>query len=79
MSFHWQSQAACFGKPVDWWFPSTPGDHKATERAKTICRSCPVITECLDHALEHNEKHGIWAATSEKERERMQRRRRLAA
>lgn len=75
----WQAFAACYGKPVEWWYPSAPGDHADTERAKAICRSCPVITDCLDHALEHDERFGIWAATSEKERMRMQRRRRRAA
>lgn len=72
----WYADAACSGKPVDWWFPST---YDSAQLAKHICRQCPVIAECLEHALTHDEKHGIWAATSEKERVRLRRRRRVAA
>ncbi|MCG7592441.1 WhiB family transcriptional regulator [Mycobacterium sp. PSTR-4-N] len=40
--------------------------------AKRICGTCPVQQQCLDHALLHNEKFGIWGGTSPKERRRMQ-------
>lgn len=36
--------------------------------AKTICRACPVATECLTWALEHEEEFGVWAASSGRQR-----------
>lgn len=33
-------------------------------RAKVNCWNCPVITDCLGHALEQREEFGIWGATS---------------
>lgn len=37
------------------------------EQARSICRRCPVIRECLTWALTHTE-HGVWAATTAEER-----------
>lgn len=28
--------------------------------AKRICVSCPVLTQCLEGALERREQHGVW-------------------
>jgi WhiB family transcriptional regulator, redox-sensing transcriptional regulator len=36
--------------------------------AKSVCASCPVAVECLEFALEHDERHGIWGGTDERER-----------
>lgn len=36
--------------------------------AKHICQSCPVRTICLDWAVSNREVHGVWGATSERER-----------
>lgn len=41
------------------------------ERAKDICRRCPVINECLLHALENGERDGIWGGKNEDERKEM--------
>jgi WhiB family redox-sensing transcriptional regulator len=38
-------------------------------RAKEMCRSCPVITQCRSHALAVGEPYGIWGGLSESERE----------
>jgi WhiB family redox-sensing transcriptional regulator len=38
------------------------------ERAKRICRDCPVISECREHALRTPETYGIWAAMTPRER-----------
>jgi WhiB family redox-sensing transcriptional regulator len=40
-------------------------------RARSICHNCPVRMECLTHALIHPERHGIWAGTTGRERERI--------
>jgi WhiB family transcriptional regulator, redox-sensing transcriptional regulator len=36
-----------------------------------VCLGCPVRQECLDHALEHDERFGIWGGMTETERRRM--------
>jgi WhiB family redox-sensing transcriptional regulator len=36
--------------------------------AKAICRQCPAITACLDHALRVREPYGVWGGPSEDER-----------
>ncbi len=37
-------------------------------RAKAVCAKCTVAVECLDWALAHNERFGIWGGLSERER-----------
>lgn len=73
----WRTKAACLYEDPELFFPiGTTG--KALERvaeAKAICQGCPVITQCLEWALEHNEL-GVWGGKSEDERQRMHRRRR---
>lgn len=39
--------------------------------AKRVCRSCPVVSECLFFALENREQEGIWGETTPRERRRM--------
>ncbi|MEU2424138.1 WhiB family transcriptional regulator [Streptomyces sp. NPDC007851] len=40
----------------------------AQNDAKSVCAGCPVRLECLAHALDHREKHGVWGAMTERER-----------
>jgi Transcription factor WhiB len=41
------------------------------ERAKAICRICPVRMPCLQWAVENGEKNGIWGGMTSEERTRM--------
>lgn len=61
----WQDQAACRGANPDLFFPERGA---STRKAKSICRECAVREECLDFAIDHSEKFGIWGAKSERER-----------
>jgi WhiB family transcriptional regulator, redox-sensing transcriptional regulator len=36
--------------------------------ARVICRTCPVRTECLAHALDHRIEFGVWGGMTERER-----------
>jgi WhiB family transcriptional regulator, redox-sensing transcriptional regulator len=36
--------------------------------ARAICRTCPVRTECLAHALDHRVEFGVWGGMTERER-----------
>ena len=38
-------------------------------KAKAVCRSCPVLTECREHALAVREPYGIWGGMTAHERE----------
>ncbi|HWW54027.1 MAG TPA: WhiB family transcriptional regulator [Acidimicrobiales bacterium] len=43
-----------------------------------MCIECPVKGRCLEYALRNRIDHGVWGGTSERERRRILRRRRLA-
>ena len=40
-------------------------------RAKAICATCSVSSECLDYALSIREGHGIWGGLNEAERKQL--------
>jgi len=55
-------------------------DRMARERkAKLICAGCPLQRECLDEALRHPVKHGVWGGLNSEERALERRRLRRAA
>lgn len=47
----------CLVENPDLWFAETP---EGLERAKTLCRGCPLQTMCLQGALERREPWGVW-------------------
>jgi len=47
----------CWDCDPDMFFPELPAD---VERAKAICRDCPVRRACLEAALERREPWGVW-------------------
>lgn len=75
----WRHQAACAGTPTAIFYPRVQkgrGTHHATlahHTALTICRQCPVTNECLNEALNNNDEHGIWGATTPQDRQALQR------
>lgn len=66
----WQERGLCNQVDPELWFPEKGG---STREAKRICSGCPVRTECLDYALAHDERFGIWGGLSERERRRLRR------
>jgi WhiB family redox-sensing transcriptional regulator len=66
----WQDTALCAQTDPEAFFPEKGG---STREAKKVCRSCDVRTECLEYALEHDERFGIWGGLSERERRRLKR------
>jgi WhiB family redox-sensing transcriptional regulator len=68
----WQLQANCMGVDPDLFFPERGA---STREAKEVCRGCVVRDACLEYALVHAEKFGIWGGLSERERRRIRRRR----
>ena len=55
-----------------------PNDGVGVQEAQRICAECPVKTLCLEYALVNRVDHGVWGGTSERERRRILRQRRLA-
>ena len=47
----------------------------AQNRAKLICKGCPVRTECLAEALDERIEFGVWGGMTERERRALLRRR----
>mgnify|MGYP002651610175 CR=1 FL=1 len=43
----------------------------STRDAKKVCVGCEVRSECLEYALLHDERFGIWGGLSAEERRRM--------
>lgn len=70
----WRNRAACSGYPNTLFFPASDGaDEMSVAKAKSVCAVCPVIEDCLQYALETNQRSGIWGGTTEKERKSLRR------
>ena len=71
----WQENANCREEENSLFFlePHTRGKtkHRQELAAKKICRSCPVISQCLSHALSVPEYFGVWGGTTADERNRI--------
>ena len=74
----WMDDAACRGRNTDLFFPvKGTASGKALqqiERAKSICRSCPVLKQCLEYVFtelpRYEDDYGIYAATTPEDRHR---------
>lgn len=71
-TWEWQLRAACrdidsglFFHPDDERGPAK--DHR-DRRAKIVCRRCPVIESCRNHALDVREPYGVWGGLTVAER-----------
>jgi WhiB family transcriptional regulator, redox-sensing transcriptional regulator len=71
----WMAAGSCKDHPPSTFFPS---DGVGVDRARKICANCPVQGQCLEYALENRIDHGVWGGTSERERRRILKRRRIA-
>ena len=67
----WHADAACRGKPTEWFFPESKDRVRA--QAAALCVSCPVRQVCGVTAVNGVER-GTWAGTSENERVEIRRR-----
>jgi WhiB family redox-sensing transcriptional regulator len=64
----WQERALCAQTDPEAFFPEKGG---STREAKKVCLGCDVRGECLEYALAHDERFGIWGGLSERERRRL--------
>lgn len=67
----WQADALCAQTDPEAFFPEKGG---STRDAKKVCGSCNVKAQCLEFALENDERFGIWGGLSERERRRLRKR-----
>jgi WhiB family redox-sensing transcriptional regulator len=71
----WRLRARCKGESADTFYP--PDQERPSARrhrelfAKRICLSCPVLEPCRRYAVETREPHGVWGATTPRDRERL--------
>jgi WhiB family transcriptional regulator, redox-sensing transcriptional regulator len=66
----WMKDALCAEADPDLFFP--PDEEETTEEAmervrlaKQICAQCPVRAECLDYAMDNEERIGVWGGMAE--------------
>ncbi|MGH3495158.1 MAG: WhiB family transcriptional regulator [Sciscionella sp.] len=67
----WTERALCAQTDPEAFFPEKGG---STREAKRICTGCEVRDECLEYALAHDERFGIWGGLSERERRKLKKR-----
>lgn len=77
-SLEWQNRAACIGVDPELFFPigNTGPAIMQIEEAKAVCRTCPVMENCLKWALDTGQDHGVLGGMSEQERDALIKRRR---
>ncbi|MFZ4893257.1 WhiB family transcriptional regulator [Plantibacter sp. Mn2098] len=67
----WQTDALCAQTDPEAFFPEKGG---STRDAKRICTTCDVRSQCLEYALQNDERFGIWGGLSERERRKLRKR-----
>ena len=72
----WFTDALCAQVDQDGFYPDKGG---STANAKATCARCVVREQCLEYALANDERYGIWGGTSEGDRRKIRRARKLAA
>lgn len=69
-SFDWQDDAACATTGEnEWFFPEGPGNPTVKfNKAKEVCSSCNVVSECLNFAVSNKFDYGVWGGLTPEER-----------
>lgn len=73
-SLDWMSDALCAQTDPDLWHPQGSGQH--VRKALKICATCPVLTQCGEHAqvmedgVAEGRRHGAWGGQSAHSRSR---------
>lgn len=67
----WRHAARCRDEDPDTLFVQGAQQRDVRE----VCRTCPVRTECLAHALDNRIRFGVWGGMTERERRALLKRR----
>ena len=72
----WRDDAACLDEDPELFFPvgNTGPALLQIEKAKTVCRRCEVVDDCLSWAMKSGQDAGVWGALSDDERRALKRR-----
>jgi WhiB family redox-sensing transcriptional regulator len=71
ITINWLDEAACLGQGSDLFYADTvytSETKKIIAKAKTFCKSCPVVADCLQYSINNDERFGVWGSFSSKER-----------
>lgn len=76
--------ANCTDKPTDGWYPEKGSAQVTARKAKAVChgtdgrlkKPCKWLGDCLDYAIQRNERFGVWGGMSERDRYKEKKRRR---
>jgi WhiB family redox-sensing transcriptional regulator len=64
----WMTDALCAQSDPEIFFP----ERGSTARpGKRVCAACDVRAECLQYALDHGERFGVWGGLTANERTRL--------
>ena len=69
--WNWRSASRCRTSNAEDLFVTG----RKQREARHFCRTCPVRTECLAHALDQRIEFGVWGGMTERERRALLRRR----
>ena len=61
--------------PPDSWFPNMSSSRKGLAEARKICKTCPVMVQCREWAIEMYEDFGLWGNTTPRQRRRIRKER----
>ncbi|MGI5269063.1 WhiB family transcriptional regulator [Nonomuraea sp. CA-218870] len=65
----WLRSGACKSSDPELFFPLAPSPVQEA-RAKAVCATCQVLTECRSYAVRAGEADGIWGGLTPDERRR---------
>lgn len=75
--WEWQENGLCIkvGNTAFFVDDGVKGKQKKLKEthAKRVCRTCPVISQCREHAMSVPEPYGVWGGMTEDERRRARR------
>ncbi len=64
----WREAAACLETETEVNFFPDREDLAAIAKAKAVCSTCPVSSDCLTWAIESNQTEGVWGGHTARER-----------
>lgn len=66
------TNAACRDADPELFFSEGPNSsEREWQKARLICKECPVVFECAMWALEHEISYGMWGGTTPQERKEL--------